>query len=157
MEVANYGNSCHFFKSKLSYLTYIQPLSLNNQCKIIEYSNICLQRITAIYTYFNFFFFLGYLPNFKPRVAGYLIVRSLWDKPHWSWCLMGLYWKRCTFQKTPKLTRKYINVRTVCLAIRIHVSCIKFQVFKWLYLFNIGPIDTKLEIFSNLHVLFLIM
>ena len=51
MGVANHGNSCHFFKNKPSYLTYTQPLSLNNQCKIIEYSNICLQRITAIIIY----------------------------------------------------------------------------------------------------------
>ena len=56
MGVTNHGNSCHFFKNKLSYLPYTQPLSLNDQCKIIEYSNICLQRITAIYTYFNVFF-----------------------------------------------------------------------------------------------------
>ena len=71
MGVANHGNSCHFFKSKHSYLTYTQPLSLNNQCKIIEYSNInfvCKKLLLYIHT---LMFFLGYLPNFKPRVAGY--------------------------------------------------------------------------------------
>ena len=72
------------------------------------------------------------------------------------WCLSGLYWTRYSYSKTQKLLRKYIRrSEGVCGNPRISWQIVKF--LNSCILFDIGPIDTNLEIFADRNVLFLTM